>query len=179
MPACRATASASILAPGFGKTANEDIVIQRETAKMASLGYPLMCAVSRKRFVGAVSGVTEAAERDAATFGVCLGAIQAGANIVRVHDVAGLCAVPERLLGGCQAAAAPGVRGRGLQLWGIACDNIRAASDMIAEIPLTCVSNSSHLRERAGLRDAPGRVCQRRHRDSRPSWRRWCCSTSS
>lgn len=49
--------------PGFGKTANEDIVIQRETAKMASLGYPLMCAVSRKRFVGAVSGVTEAAPR--------------------------------------------------------------------------------------------------------------------
>lgn len=47
--------------PGFGKSANEDIVIQRETAKMASLGYPLMCAVSRKRFVGAVSGVTEAA----------------------------------------------------------------------------------------------------------------------
>ncbi len=62
--------------PGFGKSANEDIVIQRETAKMASLGYPLMCAVSRKRFVGAVSGVTEAAERDAATFGVCLGAIR-------------------------------------------------------------------------------------------------------
>lgn len=29
--------------PGFGKSANEDIVIQRETAKMASLGYPLMC----------------------------------------------------------------------------------------------------------------------------------------
>ena len=39
--------------PGFGKSANEDIVIQRETAKMASLGYPLMCAVSRKRFVAA------------------------------------------------------------------------------------------------------------------------------
>ena len=50
--------------PGFGKSANEDIVIQRETAKMASLGYPLMCAVSRKRFVGAVSGVAEAAERE-------------------------------------------------------------------------------------------------------------------
>ena len=72
MPACRATASASILARALVKSANEDIVIQRETAKMASLGYPLMCAVSRKRFVGAVSGVTEAAARDAATFGVCL-----------------------------------------------------------------------------------------------------------
>ena len=46
---------------GFGKSTNEDIIIQRETAKMASLGYPLLCAVSRKRFVGAVSGVEEAA----------------------------------------------------------------------------------------------------------------------
>ena len=42
---------------GFGKSVNEDIVIQRETAKMVTLGYPLMCAVSRKRVVGAVSGV--------------------------------------------------------------------------------------------------------------------------
>ena len=73
---------------GFGKSANEDVIIQRETAKMASLGYPLLCAVSRKRFIGAVSGVEEAADRDAATFGVCLGAIENGANIVRVHDVA-------------------------------------------------------------------------------------------
>ncbi len=89
--------------PGFGKSANEDIVIERETAKMASLGYPLMCAVSRKRFVGAVSGVTEAAERDAATFGVCLGAIQAGANIVRVHDAAGFA----QFLNGYWAVAKP------------------------------------------------------------------------
>ena len=89
--------------PGFGKSANEDIVIQRETAKMASLGYPLMCAVSRKRFVGAVSGVTEAAARDAATFGVCLGAIQAGANIVRVHDAAGFA----QFLNGYWAVAKP------------------------------------------------------------------------
>ena len=88
---------------GFGKGTNEDIIIQRETAKMASLGYPLMCAVSRKRFVGAVSGVTEAADRDAATFGVCLGAIQNGANVVRVHDVAGFA----QFLNGYWAVARP------------------------------------------------------------------------
>ena len=123
--------------PGFGKTANEDIVIQRETAKMASLGYPLMCAVSRKRFVGAVSGVTEAAERDAATFGVCLGAIQAGANIVRVHDVAGFA----QFLNGYWAVAKPQPRRAFVAVGsnlGHRCDNIRAARDMIAEIPLTC-----------------------------------------
>ena len=132
--------------PGFGKSANESIVIQRETAKMASLGYPLMCAVSRKRFVGAVSGVTEAAERDAATFGVCLGAIQAGANIVRVHDAAGFA----QFLNGYWAVAKPQPRRAFVAVGsnlGHRCDNIRAARDMIAEIPLTCVSNSSKIYE--------------------------------
>ncbi len=75
--------------PGFGKDANEDIVIQREMGKIASLGYPTLCAVSRKRLVGAIAGVENARDRDIATFGVCLGAIEQGANIVRVHDVAG------------------------------------------------------------------------------------------
>lgn len=132
--------------PGFGKTANEDIVIQRETAKMASLGYPLMCAVSRKRFVGAVSGVTEAAARDAATFGVCLGAIQAGANVVRVHDVTGFA----QFLNGYWAVAKPQPRRAFVAVGsnlGHRCDNIRAARDMIAEIPLTCVSNCSRIYE--------------------------------
>ncbi len=132
--------------PGFGKSANEDIVIQRETAKMASLGYPLMCAVSRKRFVGAISGVTEAAERDAATFGVCLGAIQAGANIVRVHDAAGFA----QFLNGYWAVAKPQPRRAFVAVGsnlGHRCDNIRAAREMIAEIPLTCVSNSSKIYE--------------------------------
>lgn len=131
---------------GFGKGTNEDIIIQRETAKMASLGYPLMCAVSRKRFVGAVSGVTEAADRDAATFGVCLGAIQNGANIVRVHDVAGFA----QFLNGYWAVARPQPRRAFVALGsnlGSRLDNIRAARDLIAEIPLTCVSNCSRIYE--------------------------------
>ena len=132
--------------PGFGKSANEDIIIQRETAKMASLGYPLMCAVSRKRFVGAVSGVTDAKERDAATFGVCLGAILAGANIVRVHDVAGFA----QFLNGFWSVAKPQPRRTFVAVGsnlGHRCDNIRAARDLIAEIPMTCVSNCSKIYE--------------------------------
>ena len=127
--------------PGFGKSANEDIVIQRETAKMASLGYPLMCAVSRKRFVGAVSGVTEAAARDAATFGVCLGAIQAGANIVRVHDAAGFA----QFLNGYWAVAKPQPRRAFVAVGsnlGHRCDNIRAARDMIAETRQDAFANA-------------------------------------
>ena len=132
--------------PGFGKTCNEDIVIQRETAKMASLGYPLMCAVSRKRFVGAITGVADAAQRDAATFGVCLGAIQAGANIVRVHDVAGFA----QFINGFWAVAKPQPRRAFVAVgsnMGQRTDNIRAARDLIAEIPLTCVSNCSRIYE--------------------------------
>ena len=131
---------------GFGKSANEDVIIQRETAKMASLGYPLLCAVSRKRFIGAVSGVEEAADRDAATFGVCLGAIENGANIVRVHDVAGFA----QFLNGFWSVARPQPRRAFVALgsnMGNRTDNIRAARDLIAEIPLTCVSNCSRIYE--------------------------------
>lgn len=132
--------------PGFGKSANEDVIIQRETAKMASLGYPLLCAVSRKRFVGTVSGVAGAADRDAATFGVCLGAIENGANIVRVHDVAGFA----QFLNGFWAVARPQPRRAFVALgsnMGQRLDNIRRARDLIAEIPLTCVSNCSRIYE--------------------------------
>lgn len=131
---------------GFGKSTNEDIIIQRETAKMASLGYPLLCAVSRKRFVGAVSGVEEAADRDAATFGVCLGAVENGANIVRVHNVAGFA----QFLNGFWSVARPQPRRAFVALGsnkGQRLDNIRAARDLIAEIPLTCVSNCSRIYE--------------------------------
>ncbi|MDY4041787.1 MAG: dihydropteroate synthase [Collinsella sp.] len=132
--------------PGFGKDTNEDIVIQRETAKLASLGYPLLCAVSRKRFVGAVSGVDDARARDAATYGVCLGAIQLGANIVRVHDVAGFA----QFLNGFWAIARPQPRRAFVALgsnMGKRSDNIRAAKNLIAEIPMTCVSSCSRIYE--------------------------------
>ena len=132
--------------PGFGKTCNEDIVIQRETAKMASLGYPLLCAVSRKRFVGAVTSVAEARDRDAGTLGVCLGAVLNGANIVRVHNVAA-CA---QLFNGFWAVAKPQPRRALIAVGsnkGDRVENIHAARDLIAEIPLTCVSNTSRIYE--------------------------------
>ncbi len=132
--------------PGFGKDANEDIVIQREMGKIASLGYPTLCAVSRKRVVGAISGVTDARDRDIATFGVCLGAIEQGANIVRVHDVAGFY----QFLNGFWAIARPMPRRAYVALGsnkGDREENLRNARDLIAEIPMTCVSNCSRIYE--------------------------------
>lgn len=131
---------------GFGKEANEDIVIQRELGKIASLGYPTLCAVSRKRLVGAISGVANARERDIATFGVCLGAIEQGANIVRVHNVAGFA----QFLNGFWAIARPQPRRAYVALGsneGDRLENIRTARDLIAQIPMTCVSSCSRVYE--------------------------------
>ena len=131
---------------GFGKEANEDIVVQRELGKIASLGYPTLCAVSRKRLVGAISGVANARERDIATFGVCLGAIEQGANIVRVHNVAGFA----QFLNGFWAIARPQPRRAYVALGsneGDRLENIRTARDLIAQIPMTCVSSCSRIYE--------------------------------
>lgn len=74
---------------GFGKSPEDNIQILRNTSHTAELGYPLMCAVSRKRFVGTVSGVDDAALRDKATIGITLSAAAQGARVLRVHDVKG------------------------------------------------------------------------------------------
>lgn len=132
--------------PGFGKDANEDIVIQREMGKIASLGYPTLCAVSRKRLVGAIAGVEDARDRDIATFGVCLGAIEQGADIVRVHDVEGFY----QFLNGFWAIARPQPRRAYVALGsnkGQREENLRAARDLIAQIPMTCVSACSRIYE--------------------------------
>lgn len=75
---------------GFGKSPEDNIVILRATQRLSSMGYPLMCAVSRKRFVGTVSGVADAPKRDEATIGISLAAVAAGARVLRVHDVPGM-----------------------------------------------------------------------------------------
>ena len=132
--------------PGFGKLADEDVVIQRATTKMASLGYPVMCAVSRKRFVGAVSGVSQASERDAATAGVCIAALEKGARILRVHNVAAV----SQTLNSYWSVAHPDPRRAYVALGSNVGDRLgylARACALINAIPLTCVTAVSHAYE--------------------------------
>ncbi len=132
--------------PGFGKLADEDVVIQRATAKMVSMGYPVLCAVSRKRFVGAVSGVAEAAERDAATAGVCIAAVAQGARILRVHNVAAV----SQTLDSYWSVAHPDPRRAYVALGSNVGDRVEylaRAAALINAIPLTCVTGVSHAYE--------------------------------
>lgn len=132
--------------PGFDKEAAEDVVIQRATRKLVSMGYPVATAVSRKRFVGAVSGVTQAQERDFATVGIVLAAVESGARILRVHNVAGTA----QALNAYWAMAKNDPRQAFISLGSNVGDrvgNLGRAVKLINEIPLTCVVQVSRAYE--------------------------------
>jgi dihydropteroate synthase len=75
--------------PGIdiAKTPAQSVEVLRRLPELAELGRPLLVAVSRKDFVGALTGRTPAA-RDAGTLAAVGVAADGGARILRVHDVA-------------------------------------------------------------------------------------------
>lgn len=71
---------------GFGKTAKHNLKIINSLGQLKALGRPILIGLSRKSFIGAITG-EPVGERLAATIsGNCL-AVAGGAKIVRVHDV--------------------------------------------------------------------------------------------
>jgi dihydropteroate synthase len=79
-----------VLDPGIdlAKTPAESIELLRRLPELAPLHRPLLLAVSRKDFVGALTG-RPPAERDPGTLAAVGAAVKGGARIIRVHDVAG------------------------------------------------------------------------------------------
>ncbi len=71
---------------GFGKRSEHNRALLRELDRFATLDKAVLVGVSRKRFLGSLSG-REIADRDIATVAASLWAISKGASIVRVHDV--------------------------------------------------------------------------------------------
>ena len=78
-----------IIDPGFGfaKTASQNLKLLNELWKLQELGYPILSALSRKRFIGEVLNGAEATERDIASSTGHLLSIQQGACMVRTHNV--------------------------------------------------------------------------------------------
>lgn len=73
--------------PDFAKTPAQTVESLRRLDALAELGYPILLAVSRKDFVGALTG-RPPAERGAGTLAAIGAGVDAGAAILRVHDVA-------------------------------------------------------------------------------------------
>lgn len=74
--------------PGFGKTADQTLELMRNIHELARLGYPVMAAVSRKSYLGQLSGIDTPQQRDEISAIESLRACELGASVVRAHNVA-------------------------------------------------------------------------------------------
>jgi dihydropteroate synthase len=72
---------------GFGKTEAQNRAILQRLSLFHGLGCPILLGVSRKGFVGRVTGETQAARRGPGSAGIGLWAISQGVQILRVHDI--------------------------------------------------------------------------------------------
>jgi dihydropteroate synthase len=72
---------------GFGKTVEHNLALLRSLSEFSSLGGALLAGLSRKAMLGKLTG-REPRERVHASVAAALLAVQNGAHIVRVHDVA-------------------------------------------------------------------------------------------
>jgi dihydropteroate synthase len=74
---------------GFAKTANQSIELLKKLDRLrARLPYPLLVGVSRKSFIGHILDRPSPLDRTWGTAAACCVAIERGADILRVHDVA-------------------------------------------------------------------------------------------
>lgn len=73
--------------PDFAKTPGETVAVLRQLRRVQALGRPVLLAVSNKPFVGAITG-RRPDERLAGTLAAVAWGADAGAAILRVHDVA-------------------------------------------------------------------------------------------
>lgn len=142
---------------GFGTTFEEDLAIQREMRGLSFQGYPVLCALSRKRSMGVVSGASPASERDAASLGAAFAAMTRGCRVLRVHDVAHTSEAFRA------AEASWGKTGERRALVALGANlgdrmaTLREALGAIDRLPLTRVTAASHAydTEPAYLSDQP------------------------
>jgi len=71
---------------GFGKTAEHNVELVAHIKKLGECGRPVVIGLSRKRFLGQITG-SAVNERLAASLGALAYCYLNGANILRVHDV--------------------------------------------------------------------------------------------
>ena len=72
---------------GFGKTLEHNLELIRRLDELVAVGRPVVIGVSRKSFLGRLTG-RPADERVAATIAANVLALERGAQVFRVHDVA-------------------------------------------------------------------------------------------
>jgi dihydropteroate synthase len=73
---------------GFGKTAEHNLELLRRLDEIVAIGRPVVIGTSRKSFLGKLLGGRPADERLPGTIATNVMALERGASVFRVHDVA-------------------------------------------------------------------------------------------
>jgi dihydropteroate synthase len=73
--------------PDFTKTPAQTVELLRDLSPLLALGRPLLMAISRKDFIGAITG-RRPSERLAGTLAALAHVVEQGAHVVRLHDIA-------------------------------------------------------------------------------------------
>jgi dihydropteroate synthase len=72
---------------GFGKTLEHNLSLLKHLGELRQLGLPILVGMSRKSMIGALTG-RPVQQRMLGSVAAAVLAVQAGARIIRVHDVA-------------------------------------------------------------------------------------------
>jgi dihydropteroate synthase len=72
---------------GFGKTLEHNLALLRSLGRLRDLDAGLLIGVSRKRFIGSLTGAEDPTDRLEGSLAGAVLAAAAGADVVRVHDV--------------------------------------------------------------------------------------------
>ena len=73
---------------GFGKSVAENLLLLNALPLFHALGQPLLLGASRKRMIGALSAEAPAHQRLGGSLALAMKGIEAGVQLLRVHDVA-------------------------------------------------------------------------------------------
>ncbi|MGH8084625.1 MAG: dihydropteroate synthase [Lysobacter sp.] len=73
---------------GFGKTLDHNLALLAQLQRFDELGVPLLAGLSRKKSIGELTGRDDPRERVHGSVAAHLIAVQRGARLLRVHDVA-------------------------------------------------------------------------------------------
>ena len=72
---------------GFGKSLDHNLALLRNLSRFAALNHPLLLGVSRKGFIGRITGEPEPSQRLFGTAAAVAWCVANRAAVVRVHDV--------------------------------------------------------------------------------------------
>ena len=72
---------------GFGKTVDHNLSLLRHLDALVETGFPVLVGVSRKSFIGKLTGAAPVDDRLEGSLAAAVWALAQGAAMVRVHDV--------------------------------------------------------------------------------------------